>query len=281
MASIHYRTIFLGIAAAIVGFGWLYIALVQPGGPQWPGMLTIALLLGTMFGQASLAGAWCALGPYALIRRLPLSFAWVTAIALAFGCNLSWAKSSNGLVVFLVYAAAVMGQWLFVQAPLWLLAGRFGLRIVSCQENVEISKREEQQFGIREVMVLTFLVALLLGAGRFMLGGLKSDGAMGGIKGALVFGFLALSNAIMAVPLIAGALAPRRALRAVGGALLIVALMTALELPLLALFWPGGKADWDDYLVFVFINAVQCAWILAVLLLARAGGFRLVAGDNC
>jgi hypothetical protein len=230
-----------------------------------------------MFGQVSLAAAWCALGPYALIRRLPLSFAWIAAIVLSFGCNIARESNSDGLAVLLVYAAAFVGQWLLVQAPMWLLVTRYGLRIVSADHQPTTREQSDQQFGIRQIMILTALVALVLGAGRFLLGGLKADQPFRDWKGVLLFGFLALTNAAIAFPLIAASLCRRNPLPAILGALLLVALATVAELSAVCWLWPSLTPSAHNYWIVALINAFQCPWILTVLLLLRAAGFRLTS----
>jgi hypothetical protein len=278
-----HQTKFLALAmiAILVACGWLLVGSVpHPRGPDsLLGMLFIAAVLGTMFGQVSLAAAWSALGPYALIRRLPLSFAWIAAIVLSFGCNIAQGSNSNGLAVLLVYAAALVGQWLLVQAPMWLLITRYGLRIVSAEHQPTTREQSDQQFGIRQIMILTALVAIVLGAGRFLLGGLKADQSFRDWRGVLLFGLLALSNAAIAFPLIAATLRRRNPLPAILGALLLVALATVAELSVVSWLWPSGKPSAHDYWIIALINAFQCPWILTVLLLLRAGGFRLISRD--
>src|SRR5262249_21292217 len=126
--------------AAIVGLvaiGWLLLALSpDPSGPDWLNTIWVGLILGTMFGQASLSAAWCALGPFPLVRRLPLSFLWLAVIVVAFGCNIPGSSNSEGFQVLVVYGGGLVLQWLVLQTPLWLLAGRYGLR-VCCEYEVQ------------------------------------------------------------------------------------------------------------------------------------------------
>jgi hypothetical protein len=166
----------LCVVGVIIAFGWLLIAVVQPGGPgmpSWLENLAAGLVLSTIFGQVSLAAAWCALGPYALIRRLPLSFTWLAAIVTSFGFAIGRSPHPNGFGVLLVYGGAVVVQWLLVQSPIWLFVVRYRLRVAHRDDVVSITHRHDQQFGIRQVLILTTLVALVLGAGRFLLGGSK------------------------------------------------------------------------------------------------------------
>ena len=63
--------------------------------------------------------------------------------------------------------------------------------------------------------------------------------------------------------------------RATALALAFVALATVVELTLLSLAWPAGTPNWSDIFIFAAINAVQAGWILIVLLILRAAGYRL------
>src|SRR5262245_9408663 len=123
----------------LVAIGWLILAFPTPhGGPGWRGSITVGLVLGTMFGQVSLAAAWCALGPFPLVRRLPLSFLWLAMIVVAFGCNIASSSNPQGFEVLLVYSGAMLFQWLVLQTPIWLLVARYGLR-VCCENDVSHS----------------------------------------------------------------------------------------------------------------------------------------------
>ncbi len=265
----------LAVLVALIVCGWLLIALVpHPRGPDSIlGTLTIAAMLGTMFGQVSLAAAWCALGPFALIQRLPLSFAWIAAIVLSFGCNIARDSNSGGLAVLILYAIAFVGQWLLVQMPIWLLTARYGLRIVGANYQPANRELRDQQYGIRQVMILTALVAVVLGAGRTLLGGLRSDQPFLDWKVIMFFGFFALANATIAFPLIDVALTGRNLPQAIVGALSLVAAATLVELLLFPWLSPFGTSGAEG--ILVAMNAVQCLWILTVLFLLRAAGFRL------
>jgi hypothetical protein len=263
---------------ALVVCGWLALGAIRPrGGPEsLSGVLLAGFLLGTIFGQTALAAAWCALGPFSLVRRLPLSFTWLAAIVVSFGCNIARSRNPNGLAVLLVYGGSVLLQWLLVQAPIWILVIRYGLRVNDGENSASASGKGDQQFGIRQVMILTALVAIVLGIGRFMLGGLKADGSFKDWRGIAMFAFLTVSNAIISIPIIAAALVRRSPVPAICGALLLVAFTTAIEVSLLTYLVPatlGPQFDWT----LPLINVFHCGWVLAVLLILRSGGFRLTS----
>jgi hypothetical protein len=261
----------------LIASGWLFIALVSlPQGPtSILGTLVISAVLGTMFGQVSLAAAWCALGPFALVRRLPLAFAWIAAIVLSFGFSIARESNSDGLPMLLVYGGAVLGQWLLVQIPLWLLVARHGLRIVGASPKPANRQLLDQQFGIRQIMILTALVAVVLGAGRILLGGMKSNEPFGDWTKVLIFAFFAVSNAAIAFPLIAAALTRQNLTLRIAGAILLLAPITFFELMIFNWLEPFASPNGEEYWILILINAIQTPWVLSVLLLLRAGGFRL------
>ncbi len=271
------KTFVLTTIVALIAIGWLFIALVSlsRGPPSILGPFIISAVLGTMFGQVSLAAAWCALGPFALFRRLPFAFAWIAAIVLSFGCNIAQESSPDGLSMLLVYGGAALGQWLLIQIPLWLLVARYGLRIVDANYQPANRELRDQQFGIRQIMILTALVAVVLGAGRTLLGGMNSEQPFGHWPSVSFFAFFAVSNAAIAFPLIAAALTSRNAPLKIAGASLLLAPITFCELMIFDWLEPFGGPTVEEYWILVFINAVQAPWILSVLLLLRAAGFRL------
>jgi hypothetical protein len=127
-------------------------------------------------------------------------------------------------------------------------------------------------------MILTAIVAVILGLGRAAIAGLHSyfDKPVGGEW--LVFVFLDVAAVLMTLPLLLSALLPRYALAATGAVLVLTALVTAWELPLMARLVPagvGGASTW----IFVFINAFQAGWVLCVIGLMRLGGYRLSSGQ--
>jgi len=146
------------------------------------------------------------------------------------------------------------------------------------------SGKQLLQFGIRQLMVVTTLVAVLLGAGRLLVPYFAKLFSSGGWNEAPVFFFLAAAGVVMTVPLLLAALLPRFAVRS---SLVIVALTilaTGWELQLLQLV--SGPSPVPNFWHFLSITAFQTTWILAVVSFLRYYGYRLVrcvdrlAGDS-
>jgi hypothetical protein len=272
------KNLALAMVGALAVTGWLVIALARPSvsSNSIESELIVGLVLGSMFGQVSLSAAWCALGPFPLIRRLPLSFLWLAAIVVSFGSNVAQQANSHGFQVLVVYGGGMLLQWLLVQFPIWIVVARYGLRVGLPDEASLVRDSRGNQFGIREIMVLTALVAVVLGLGRLMLGGLQGKDDFSKWRDIVIFAFLAAANAVISLPLLGSILLPRRAITATCGALVFAAFATALEMSLLQLLNPG-KGQPDEHVVFAAINVFQAIWVLTVLSILRIGGFNLVA----
>lgn len=229
--------------------------------------LVIGYLLGTIFGQTTLAAAWTSFGPLPLLWRLPLSLLWLLALAVGLACNLGGGGPDFGVI--LVIAACMVGQFLFLQLPFWALALTSGRRLRYCDASSFRPDPKETQFGIRQLMVFTTIVAVVLGVGRFTVTYLL---AIPNLEGETpIFIFLAVAAIVVTLPLILAALLPRFAIPAVALVLILVGLLTAWEVPLLEQFHVGSG---PDTLHIVFINGFTSAWILAVVLLVRISGYR-------
>jgi hypothetical protein len=236
----------------------------------------IALSLGTMFGQATLAAAFTALGSGALIRRLPVCLAWLFCLAFAMAINsLLYSQPNPAIILF-----ATFGQWLLAQAPLWILAWRRGLGIRLGEDRVGRSAGQ-LQFGIRQLMILTAIVAVLLGAGRALAPAIKSIVDGGSWHEAPAFAFVVATNVVLTLPLALGILLPQRAGLACVLGLAFLGLATWCELSLLWVFLPGtGAPDPDVVGMFWAMNLLQAAWVLVPLGVLRLVGYRLAGAGT-
>lgn len=143
--------------------GCFLLLVITPSGPA-TNHVAIGLLLGTLFGQINVAAAWGALGPGPLKWRWPLSLAWLGLLLAAFAVNISLHSGPNFSFPELV--ACFFGQWLLVQMLLWLMALLYALRIRHRQELGLASDRSDRQFGLRQLMLFTAVIGVLLGVGR-------------------------------------------------------------------------------------------------------------------
>jgi hypothetical protein len=132
-----------------------------------------------------------------------------------------------------------------------------------------------RQIGIREAMIVTAVVAVVLGAAGFNSGGLRDVSINWGM--AIDFAFLTLASSVVASPLILWMLFSRTWIGRIGVALFFVTLAAAAQtllLPLISSPSPGL------YLFSAMVNAFQSVWIILVLSLLRIGGCKLRLGHS-
>jgi hypothetical protein len=157
-----------------------------------------------------------------------------------------------------------------VQVPLWGLAIFGGLHLRHT-DDIRPPGREERQFGIRQLMVFTFIVAVVLAIARLMVSHLGNNFRT---NDTLTWAFLAAVAAVTTLPLLLAAVLERRALLALIFSLAVLVACTLWERPLLSSVSPGGGPNiWH----FVWINGCSAAWVLAIAGILRWGGFRLSA----
>jgi hypothetical protein len=125
-------------------------------------------------------------------------------------------------------------------------------------------------------MVVTAVVAIVLGICRAVIGGLTSSEVFE--PGPLtIVGLVVVAGIVMMLPLLLAALLPRHAVPASLLVLVLIGLGTATELPLLNTVRPAGAGGGTKAWHFLGINALQALWVLAVAGGLRMGGFSLSA----
>jgi hypothetical protein len=249
--------------------GWPVLVLLDPmSGPRLAEYVFFGFLLGALLGQTTLAAAWSALGPGPLLVRFALSLVWVAVlvIVVAFNIGLHGGPSE----VPFILGVCLFGQWLLVQLLLWPLVVFYGLRLRPQEEFSGAPDRRDLQFGIRQLMIITAIVAVVLGVGRMVVINFGNRFSLGGE--AADFVFLAVAAVVLSLPMLLAALLPRRARPAVVVTILVMAVATFLELPLLRA-WQAhpGPEVWH----FLWINLFTAAWVLAVAGIARLTGYRI------
>jgi hypothetical protein len=111
--------VLLWVAGAI-GLGLCAFVLIEPDDGTRPiEYLAIGYFIGTLFGQAALAGVWTALGPLALCWRLPLALGWLFGLLVAVALKMGIHRHGGGDDILFVLGLCVLGLWILVQLPLW------------------------------------------------------------------------------------------------------------------------------------------------------------------
>ncbi len=219
VAPRHY--VYLGTLPLIALGAFVLAAVPINGRNDFVEDFCIGALLGTMFGQTTMAAAWTALGPAPLILRLPLSLLWVVLLLAALGLG-SVVRSTPQQVVVLM-AVSLATQWIVSQVPLWALALGFGLRLQ--HRDAAEGVHSQKQFGIGQLMIFTAIIAVLLGLGRVLVA--SGWFSLGQDQELLpVFLFLAGTVVVVTLPLVFAAFLSRYSLLAVMGTLVFIGLVT-------------------------------------------------------
>jgi hypothetical protein len=273
MLSPRYR-----ICVPVVGLiilGWLVLLFA------WPGVyepLMIGTIFGTFLAHTAVAATWAALGPASWHWRMPLSLVWIGTNLIAFTLTLA-RHDASALAFPLILGASLLGEWFVLQVPLWALAIGYGIRLRHRDDSEQPRSNSSRQFGIRQLMILTASVAIVLGVGRALFSQISEPYLNETI---VDLGFIAVVATAITLPLILAALLPRWTVLSVLIVLAIVAVASAWELALYTALGRSGPSPQD----FVWINAITCAWVLAFVLVARLNGYRLTttaykeASDN-
>jgi hypothetical protein len=251
---------------------------------EWLRAIAVGIFIGSGFASVSAAATWTALGPFRLAVRLPCALVWVlmTGLLVMFNIITSSDGGSHAAMESLVLALAYLSLWVVVQTPLWIVRSIYRFRLDLPMELNAPGALSEHQFGIRQLLIVTAVVAAALGAGRLLVLGIGAGASAQRVVSPdweflVIIGLFLVSNSLVAFIVVTGALLPRRWRLAVTiGVALVVAISLAESATLMLL--PGGTPGFWYMLLFIgTMNAIQFGWLLASLLLLRAAGYRLVA----
>jgi hypothetical protein len=246
---------------------WIVLYRLQPGPREHLG---IGFLLGSLYGHSTLASGWIVFGPGGW-RRLPLAFVWLLAIPCAFALNMLFYSNTPRTGFIWVSGGIVMA---FVQMLSWPLRHWWRLRICRPIQATEASAGTARsgQFGIRELMILTTIVAIFIAAGRLILPFVLRRIGSGEFA---IFAFLVVAAVVICIPITFSILAMRRPVAPTLILLLFVAVVTYFELPLLSSF--GLQRRGPDQLHLILINFFSLLPIVLVCILLRIAGYQLSA----
>jgi hypothetical protein len=249
-----------------VGPSLIFLSCLLAGLIDSSSVVGSGIVMGTLLGHATLAAGWCALGPAPLIWRLPLSLLWIASLISAHAFSLR----SEPLGIDQSYLAAISiglsGQWLLVQALLWVLVIGFGLRLRQFGTAALCYQHHERQIGIRQLLTLTTIIAVALGIGRMALSSLSNVLDTDFLMHFIVI--LCGPAIIVTLPLLLAALSTRFYIPAVIATALLIAAATPWELLLLnRLYTVSGGGPGLSYLVLA--NLVMGLWVVAFVFAVR------------
>ena len=245
-----------------------YVALICIGmvairGPLPQNRFLTGVSFGSIFGFTILAAVWSALGP----GRVAIRLFWASMLIIVCPLVSSLVVSSRFLLAIVPSLFAIV---ITLVAILVLCKTQFGIRLQKPSDfGQELGETVAwRQFGIRHLMIVTTVVALLLAVGRIAIPIFKTATFLP----LLVFGFLAFGTCISCLPFLISVLSLKRTLIPTLILFVLVGMATVGE----AFLFASLKMDGPDVYHFVWINFFALLPILIGALGLRFAGYRLV-----
>ena len=227
-----------------------------------------SFVLGVVSAQITLLAVWTAWSPASVFVRVTSGLTLAALVSLCFYFAIDHGPSEESAAI----SGALMLQWIAVQAPLWLIRIVFGWH-VGCWDEIDRSEANETQFGIRQLLVWTMLVAVALGITRIVLpddviSELETDPRMY----VAIISLLAVFNSLLALPIIWACFVKRQML-----VWLVAAIGCCIVMSVAEIFaFRTAISESVDTEIFWYLNAVQFIGAYFTLIVVRLCGFRLV-----
>ena len=237
-------------------------------GPELPQVVILAIGVGGTAAQLNLIGAWAALAPGRLLVRIPWSLALLTAVwfALIFGESLLSHSSGEDISNM---GTLLLAGFCVIQVPMWIARKTLGWQLV----NPNFSRSAKRNFSISELMLGTFVLALLLALGRVLLPAEKlslgiNDEVLIAIGTAII-----VTNLIVVVPVIWLSFQKQN----IWGAWFFANLLaSAFEFAaLIAVLGPPGSDGFYIFIALFIINLTQCVVVIVVMSVMQNNGYQL------
>ncbi len=228
-----------------------------PGGRHF----TLGLAIGSLFGFTILPSIWTVFGPGIPMVRWPLACLMLIAVPLSLSF---YAGREIGPIVLSQIASTV---FLFLFAA--LLRFQFRIRLLKPTEPETMPHGVVvTQYGIRHLMIITAVIAVLLSVGRVIVPSL-SRFPMNDLP---IWVFLAFSSCVICVPILFSLLTLRNSFWPTLSILGLSVLATWNEVSLLA----SLKLRGPDFFHFVWINFFTVIPVILTAVGLRRCGYRLV-----
>jgi hypothetical protein len=241
----------------------LSITGVRGGGNRF----LIGLAVGSCFAFTIVAATWTVLGPGSRKVRIPLASLLLLAMPTTLFVREGRNEPVSLLLCELAIFAIVVGTGVLLRRLL-----RVRLR-KSTTVQVEIAETSRtSQYGIRHLMFLTTIVAILLAIGRLATPYFIAHSG----REFLVFAFLALAVCIICLPIVFSVLALNRIFVPATITMFLAGWATLGEYNLFQSLRMSGP-DWID---FVWVNTLTFLPVLLASLGLRLCGYRLVRQLN-
>lgn len=245
----------LALLAALAVGGGLVIYFVMPRPMLDSAVLSISI--GTFFGQACLAAAWLGMGPGPLSIRAFGSTCWLAALEIAAVLCFDVPPLGHALFIAVVTGTVAVVQCAAVQLPCLAVTQGLNFHLRQLHGDDDISHKR-LQFGLRELLVVTAVVAALLGLGRAAwshYGDFDRVAPLLLVLAACAACAMLVSGAVLAVSIVA-----RRSPLFIVYAITVVVCITASEIALLGVVYSDNSEE-ARTLISLF-NGTVGAWSL-------------------
>ena len=233
---------------------------------------TAALFIGSLMTQILLTAVWTTMAPVNLPFRVATGMLFTLFFVVCF-YRIAW-RDGGGHDVALAICIPMLIQWVLLQLPLWFARFR-GWRVGVSGHSVlkPRNDRSEFQFGIKQILIWTTLVAFSVAVIKSVLRDFDLDFSSRNGQGMVEIGlFLTVGNSLIALPIIWGAFVHRLAWIWYLISLVVCAAVCLVEFTMIA-----GPATQDGFLYI--INITQTLLAMIAMAIVRQLGFRLQQMD--
>ena len=250
------------LAIALTGYLTLVCFIIAVIPMQPPGRkVFVGVAIGSLFGFTILAATWTAFGPGQRLVRWTLGFLMLIAPTLSL-----FVSNPRTLKPVVVCQFVIVVLLLPLAA---LLRYQFGISLAKLDEPETMPpKMVVRQYGIKHLMILTALIAVLLSVGRVIVPFFRNFQA----TELPVWVFLAFSSCVMVVPILFSLLTLRNSFWPTLAIFGFSVLATWNESTLLS----SLKLSGPDFFHFVWINLFTVLPVLLVAVGLRKCGYRLI-----
>ena len=203
-----------------------------------------------------------------LVMPVPvISFTWYAA------------RTGAGPVICTSIAIWMIVAWTLFAVPLIYYQRRFGLRLC-WSERRAVGDIRATQFGIREILIGTTIIGVLLGISRalFSTDMSPSGGGRAEIEFVKLLVLITIFNTMACYTIIFAAFRPNRTTLWLLGAISVSFLLLGIELLLCS--WAKVFSGRFTWLLLLAMHLSQIVFVTCWIVMLRGAGFRLVKGKN-
>lgn len=261
--SIYWRT------ACLIALTWSVTPILLLAGEffRLRGLYSDGIVIGTVFSSTVLAAAWTSFGPANLLVRLPLSLLWAALMGLSI--DVSILVIDGGPRSFGYFTLLTSALWLVAQVPFWGVSLYFRLKLWHQGTLLLSHNTRQRQFGIRQLMIFTAFIAILLGVGRWLLQNIPKT--MFDSDELKLWTFLCVSQIAMSGPLVCTTMLPRYVPAGVIISLLLIAGVAAAQMSRANQLLGGFPGN--EFWLLTATNVSGVVWVFLFAVVVRYSGY--------